>query len=138
MEDTIPLQQEQPVQETGPVYLFSVNTLLTEHEVLLQKEGNDRTLASKIASPIVSDLGEKLKEWARVGFPYMFLVSSFTFGIPNECSDGVKRTLDEYISFLTGHTIDENIQLLQSKLDGIAVHCEYTSPISFNLRVSKA
>jgi hypothetical protein len=145
MEESTPVQvvhEEpvtiQPVQETAPVYLFSVNTLLTEQEVLLQKEDADRSLANSIASPNVTELGTKLKEWARLGFPYLHTVLSFTFTLPYECSDGVKREIAEYIFFLTGKTLRENIDILQNKLEGIAVHCEYTSSNSFSLRVARA
>lgn len=123
---------------TGPTYLFSINNLLTEHELLLQQEERDRTLAKSIENPNVTELGLKLKEWAIAGFPHLFSILSFHFSLPVLCSDGVARTFAEYFVFLVGCSIGEQIAKLQDKLDGIELHCEYTGPTSVTLRVSRA
>jgi hypothetical protein len=122
---------------TGPTYLFSVNTLLTEKEQLLQQEERDRALANTISTPNVSELGVTLKQWAFAGFPYMYPILSFSFGMPTSCSDGISRTLVEYIEYLTGKSLIQHIQDLQSKLDGMSVHCEHTSEKSLTLRVAR-
>jgi hypothetical protein len=139
MEEPNTVTPEQMVTgSTAPTYLFSINNLLTEHELLLQQEERDRALAKTIESPNVAELGLKLKEWAIAGFPHLFPILSFHFSLPVLCSDGVARTFAEYFVYLAGCTISEQIQNLQSKLDGISVHCEYTGPTSLTLRVSKA
>lgn len=124
-------------EATSPTYLFSVNTLLSEHEQLLQQEQRDRALVDTIENPNVSELGAKLKQWAMEGFTYLYPVLFFSFSVPTVCSDGVTRTLAEYIQFLSGKELNTHIANLQSKLEGMTLHCEYTSSTSFHLRVSK-
>jgi hypothetical protein len=119
-------------------YLFDIDTLLTERETILQQESQDRALASTIETPNPGEFGEKLRQWAAIGFPDFFPTLSFTFGMPKMCSDGVSRPFYAYFQFLTGRTLTEQIEILQSKLKGIRVDCEYTSATSFVLRVSKA
>lgn len=118
-------------------YLFSVESLLTEQETARAQEARDRALAITIEFPNVDELGDKLRQWAGQDFPDLYVVSTYSFGIPKMCSDGVVRNFYDYFQFLMGCTITEQIQKLQDKLDGIRVDCEYIGTTTFNLRVSK-
>lgn len=138
MEESNPiLPVEEPVV-IQPTYLFSVNTLLSEHEQLLQQEDRDRALAKTIENPNLEELGRKLKDWAIAGFPDFYPVLSYSFSLPAVCSDGVSRNITEYLAFLTGQNVGQHIGMLDAKLEGISVQCEYTSASSFNLRVTKS
>lgn len=119
-------------------FLFSVDTLLTEQELCIQKENTDRALAQSIEQPNVVELGDKLKQWALAGFPNIFPVLYFSFNYPSICSDGITRSFADYFQYLVGCTLEEQIQKLESKLKGIKVQCEYTAPSSFTLRVTKS
>jgi hypothetical protein len=112
------------VPTTEPVYLFDVNTLVTEHDRLLQKEAEDRALANTVEFPDMTAFKAKLVEWAGKGFPPAYAVLSFTLNPPAVCSDGVSRDPIEYFVFLTGATLLEKAQAFSAKLKGMHVEHE--------------
>jgi hypothetical protein len=54
----------------------------------------------------------------------------YTVGVvpPETCSDGVKRSLSEYVTFLTEKTMPELIAGLQARLPDITVSFATTGP----------
>jgi hypothetical protein len=113
------------VPEPSP-YLFSVDTILSEYEILSQKEAADRTTLDTIEFPNTEDLRGKLLDWARRGFPDIFPIFSIVINPPTTCIDGVSRSLFGYIDYLMGITIAEKMNRLASKLGGMTVTCSYT------------
>lgn len=117
-------------------YLFDVNTLLTEHDLLLKKEAEDRALVNTIEFPDMILFKSKLVEWASIGFPPNYVVYSITLVPPPACSDGVVRNMVEYASYLGGVSLEERVLRLSNKLKGMRL--EFTSsPPNFMLNVFK-
>ena len=123
---------------TEPSFLFSVDTLLTEQEKLLQKESEDRTAVSIIDNPNLTELGVKLREWATRGFADAFAIFSVQVNPPEVCSDGVTRNFLQYIDFLCGEPVSARILRLQSKLQGMVITCSYSVGNDMTFHVSKA
>ena len=106
-------------------YLFDIDTLVTDHDRLLQKEAEDRAIASTVENPDPVALKAKLVEWASRGFPGAYPVFSVTLNPPAVCSDGVARDKHEYFTFLTGAPIWAKLTALSEKLKGM--HLEYSA-----------
>lgn len=118
MSDTIDI----PTTEQTTEYLFDVDALVSEHDLLLKKEAEDRALANTIEFPDTVAFKAKLMEWASNGFPRGHPVFSVTLSPPAVCSDGVTRNdFVEYAEFLCGTTILEMTTRFSSKLKGITI-----------------
>lgn len=107
--------------EEGPLYIATLDELLASRNTVLQKQAKDLQELGLIDSPDPTILRRKLFEWAEAGFPDAFPVYSINVVPPEVCSDGVQRTLYEYIQFLTGETIVDKMAKLEAKLQGIKV-----------------
>jgi len=115
---------EQMTEEgpTGPSPL-SIADLLADQSVLEAKEQEDGRLFAAIGTLTIKP---SLLQWARQGFPNAFCVHEIPVQIPSICSDGVTRSLADYIVFCSGKTIHEHVALLQSTLLDIVVQFSYT------------
>ena len=113
---------------TPPVinYLFDIDNLVSEHDILLQKEAADRAIVDTIEFPDTLALKAKLVEWANRGFADAFSIFSITIQPPVVCSDGVSRSLFEYIAFLAGMPIGDKMKRLSDKLKGMTIQCSYS------------
>jgi hypothetical protein len=120
----------------GPFYIITLNELVSSQEVLLKKEANDKIIADTIDNPNVVELRAKLLQWATLGFPDAFAVFSVTVTPPPVCSDGVTRSLYDYIQFCSGVSIADKLTSLQSKLQGIQVLNSYSGN-TITIHVSK-
>lgn len=120
MSETIEIPTEPPID-----YLFDVDTLVSEHDLLLKKEAEDRAIANTVEFPDTTALKAKLVEWASKGFPSGSPVFSVTLNPPAVCSDGVVRDKHEYFTFLAGAPIWEKLKAFSEKLKGM--HLEYSS-----------
>ena len=126
--------------ETGPTGPppppppLSIADLLADQSVLEAKEQDDKQLFDAIGS---LSLKPQLLQWARQGFPNAFCVYEIPVGVPSVCSDGVSRSLAEYIPYCSGRTIHEHVALLQEKLLDITVTFSYTGS-SIQIVVLKA
>ena len=107
-------------------YLFDIDALVTEHDRLLQKEADDRALVDTIEFPDTEMLRGKLVEWANNGFADGFAIFSITLDVPMICSDGVHRSLFEYIAYLAGVPVGDKMERLTTKLKGMYVQCSYS------------
>lgn len=106
--------------EPEPDFL-SIDDIVNDHANVLAKEGSDKTLLAQIATQHVSVLKPKLVEWLGAGKPNAFPLLSLNIQPPAKCSDGIHRSLPDYITFCSGKSIEEHVGLLQAKLSGINV-----------------
>lgn len=129
------MSEDVPVPEPAPpVFLFTLNDLLSEHDLLLKKEAEDRALVDTIEFPDTTNLKSKLIEWATAGFPDSFPIFSITVNPPGTCSDGVSRSLFDYVQFVSGVSIAEKMARLTAKLQGMYVLCSYSgNTITFHV-----
>ncbi len=123
--------ESEPIIETGtgptgfyaepePDFL-SLDDLMNSQEIVIVKEQADKALLDQIGSQHVSALKPKLVEWIGRGKPYAHPIMMLSIQPPAKCSDGVERSLSEYITFCSGKSIEEHVGLLQAKLTGIRV-----------------
>lgn len=100
--------------------------ILAAQEVLVQTEAMDRAILASIGQMSAEGLRSILIRWATAGFPNAYAIQDITVTPPPRCSDGVTRSLADYITFCSGKTIQEHVAVLQAMLPDIAVAYSYT------------
>jgi len=121
--ESLPLDPTHPdyVAPPPPPDVLTLSDLLNDQSVLVAKEQTDKALLDTIGAQMVSNLRPCLVEWVLKGRPSAFPLLSLDIQPPPCCSDGVSRSLDEYIQFCSGKSIAEHVALLQAKLPDITV-----------------
>ena len=104
-----------------PPDILTLDDLLADHDLVLAKEAADKSRLDSIWGQPVQALKPKLLEWVMKGKPDGFPILELMIVPPAACSDGVARSLSDYISFCSGKTIQEHVALLQAKLPDIQV-----------------
>ena len=107
--------------EPPPPDILTLDDLLADHDLVLAKEAADKSRLDSIWGQPVQALKPKLLEWVMKGKPDGFPILELMIVPPAACSDGVARSLSDYISFCSGKTIQEHVALLQAKLPDIQV-----------------
>ena len=108
-----------------PPDIISLDDLLSDIQVMTKKEDDDRILLESIGNLTTFELRPKLVEWALNNFNSLFEIHSITIHVPAICVDGATRDLRQYISYLTGKTLDEYIEVLNPKFVGMNVTYAY-------------
>ena len=122
-----------PTESTGPTGLMptapepepplAIEDLLNDVAVLQQKEAADKSALDAIGG---LSLRGKLVTWATLGFPNAWTVHEVAVVPPSQCSDGVSRSLADYIQFVSGKTLAEHVATLQTRVTGITVSYAWT------------
>jgi len=102
--------------------------ILAATEVVTQKEAQDRAALESIGSIPFEALRMTLIQWAKAGFPNAYTLYVVAITPPDVCSDGVKRGLGDYITFLTGKTMAELIAPLQARCPDFVLSYATTGP----------
>ena len=89
--------------------------ILAATELLEQKEAQDKTALESIGTLSFETLRTTLIQWGKAGFPNASPLYSVAITPPDTCSDGVKRSLSDYVTFVTGKTMAELIAPLQAR-----------------------
>jgi len=124
--------------DTGPTYLMTLEQLQQYHDTTLESEAADRASMNFIINPSTSGIQQNLIQWASAGFPSNYQVLSVALIRPTPCSDGKVRDMYEYISYLTGSTIDTLTTAFQSKFLGIRFSYILSANNCVNLHACKA
>ena len=111
-----------------PSYIITIDELKATQEALSHKESTDRSAVFRFVQPDSEELKRKLISWAASGLPDGFRLDSISIEPPSKCIDGQIRPKFEYVEYLLGTTLFERLQLLQSKLPGMAL--SYSLPDS--------
>lgn len=146
--DTIepPVPEETPitvVEPTPPVveepspYFITMDELLSSRDVMISRETSDRQSIQYIESPDPVMLKRKLIEWAAAGFPDAFPIFTVTISPPEVCSDGIVRSLYDYIRFVSGQNLADKMKVLEAKMKGISVVNSFSGSV-ITIHVSKA
>ena len=111
------------MEATGPAPEppLSIEDLLNEQVMKLQKEQADRQLLESISAQSAQALKPTLLQWAMRGFPAAYPIMSLPIQPPNVCADGEVRGLSDYISYVSGKTIEEHVCEMCCKLKGMVV-----------------
>lgn len=124
-----------PTEPTPPPTI-SLADILNATEIVLQKETADRNALNSIGSITFDTLKTSLIRWASIGFPNAYTIHEVPVSPPDVCSDGVKRSLADYIPYVSGKTIQEHVAGLQERVLDIDVSFAYTGS-SIPIVVSK-
>jgi hypothetical protein len=101
--------------------VLTMDDIMNDHGVILAKEQADRSLIESIGTTSVLSLKPKFVEWYSKGCPPCYPIFSITVVPPAQCSDGVSRSMQEYVEFCTGQPIPYHVSLFQAKLPDIQV-----------------
>lgn len=102
--------------------------ILNAAEVVAQKETQDKNALESIGTLPFDAMKTTLIQWAKAGFPNAYPIYVVSIAPPETCSDGVKRNLTEYVSFLTGKTMSELIAPLQARCPEFVISFATTGP----------
>lgn len=104
-----------------PPDILTLSEILNDHALVVAKEQADGDALRAIGTTSVLGLKPVFIEWASLGCPDNYPLLKVTVTPPSRCSDGVVRSLPEYIDFCSGTTLPALIGQLQAKLPDIRV-----------------
>lgn len=107
------------VTSIPPLDILSIDDLVNDNAMILVKEEQDKQSLLSIGVQSPQALRPTLLQWAKQGFPAAYPLLNISIHPPTLCSDGVARTLEEYIMFCSGKSLFEHVQTLQCKLTGM-------------------
>lgn len=105
---------------------ISLTDILNATEVVTQREAADKTALDGISTITFETLRASLVRWAGAGFPNAYTVYEVPISPPETCSDGAKRSLADYIVYVSGKTIQDHVAALQERVVDMAVSFAYT------------
>jgi hypothetical protein len=108
-----PLVAPPPPPPPSPITL---DDILNATQVVAQKELADKARLDAIGGISIEFLRNALIQWGALGFPNAYVIWELTIAPPPVCSDGVVRTLNDYIPFCSGKTLSEHTAVLQAKV----------------------
>lgn len=101
--------------------VLTMADILGSHSVLVAKEQADGDAIRSFGTVSVVGLKPVFIEWASKGFPDNYPLLTVQVVPPPVCSDGVARSLPDYIEYCSGTSLAHQIGLLQAKLPDIRV-----------------
>ncbi len=116
----------EPEPAPVPDYIATLDELLSSTEATAKKESDDRVLVQQISNPNPTSLRVKLLEWAGAGFPDAYEILSITLVPPRVCTDGQSRTRFEYMNYLLGMQLGDQLRIVEQKLPGMLL--SYSTP----------
>lgn len=108
-----------PAPETFEV--IRLNDILATSDIVRKKEADDAQLFAQLATPNMGDLRNRVIAWGVGGFNGTCLLMEFRVTPPPLCSDGVARTLWDYIQFVSGKTIADHMAILNQRVPDFRV-----------------
>jgi hypothetical protein len=108
-----------------PLPNISLADVLNASEVLQQKEAADKIALGQIATVSFDSIKTTLVSWAISGFKNSCVILEVPMVAPEKCLDGVKRSLDDYITYVSGKTIREHVAALQTRMPDFSVSYAY-------------
>ena len=101
--------------------VLTMADILGDHSMVVAKEQADGDAIRSIGTTSVLGLKPVFVEWASKGFPDNYPLLTIQVSPPSICSDGVVRSLPDYIVYCAGNPLSHYIDLLQAKLPDIRV-----------------
>jgi hypothetical protein len=130
--------ETQPQETVNVPDVITLEDIQNEQTVLLQNETNFKDfLTQNILNVSLATIRPRLIHWARLNYPYGYTIISVPFSVPQSCSDGVHRSLREYIEFCLGTSIDDMITALSQKITGVILSVRVSQSL-FEIIVIKA
>jgi hypothetical protein len=116
----------EPEPAPVPDYIATLDELLSSTEATAKKESDDRSVVRQISEPNAMALRTKLLEWASLGFPDAYEILSITLVPPRVCTDGQVRTKFDYLTYLLGMQLGDQLRIVEQKLPGMLL--SYSTP----------
>ena len=115
-----------------------MDDLLQAQSTAQQQEDTDRAGLRPFICPTLppADFSTPLSRWANAGFQSPFTIFSVQFTPPAVCSDGVSRTPYDYICFLLGQSVNDQLDSFKTNFQGFAIAC-MVSDTTLSIQVSK-
>jgi hypothetical protein len=126
-----------PTPLPPPSPIATIDELTQSHNAIVKKENKDKASLTQIANPNRISIRAALISWTSRGFPANFVILSIPISQPNICSDGIQRSIEDYISYLLGNSIHDELTKLQPQLVGITLSYSITNN-NLNIQVSNA
>jgi hypothetical protein len=104
-----------------PPDILTLSEILSDHSLLVAKEQADGDALRSIGTTSVLGIKPLFVEWVSKGYPDNYPLLKVEITPPPVCSDGVVRSLPDYIDFCAGTTLPALIGQLQAKLPDIRV-----------------
>jgi hypothetical protein len=105
----------------APPPTISLLDITTAIDVVRVTELEDKARLEAIGTLSFESLKASLIQWALAGYPNAQVIHSVFISPPSVCSDGVSRTLGDYVLFCSGKMIHEHVQVLQDRVTDITV-----------------
>ncbi len=117
-----------PVGSSVPAspYVIRISDILSTIQADRARELQDKAKFDGIAALPYTVVRATLAQWAALGFPNAYTMYEIPITVPPLCSDGSARTLDQYIAFCSGKSIQEHVALLQERMPDISVGFVFT------------
>lgn len=126
MSESTPISLSDLPSVPAPPPPINIDDLLNDVAVLQQKEAVDKATLESISGISSDELRQKLVTWATQGFSNAWTLLEISVVPPAQCSDGVARGLEAYISFVSGKTLAEHVAALQARMSGITTSFAWT------------
>ena len=108
------------MEETNKLDVISINDLLNEKTIILQKEEADVNRLNAFFAPTMDSLRAALLIWASKGFPPVEKLATLNLDPAPICSDGQIRTLPYYIEYILKDSITNKLNGLNAKTQGMS------------------
>jgi hypothetical protein len=116
--------------------LITLEELTNTIDVIKQKEATDKSLLLSAFDVDLNMLRDALMKWATAGFPYVYCLFTIDVSPPPKCSDGITRSVYDYIGYVTETSVTELMQRISQKTTGIEFS-QNTDSDHFRIYVSK-
>lgn len=117
--------------------VIDISELLASHAVVQAQEVTDRSTLSVLLNETRETLRPQLFEWAAKGFPSIYVIQQFTVTPPSICSDGVARSVYDYVVYLLGQEMGPTIAAIQAVCAGIQISYSFSGN-TLRIHASKA
>jgi hypothetical protein len=118
--------------------ILSIDEILSTAEVIRSREESDRTVLQQLTNVDTLDLKNRLLIWGSLGCPTAHTLYTLQLNYLDRCSDGVSRTVLEYISYLNPtFSIVDTLAALEMRLPGMNLSYSYTTTYALCIHVSK-
>jgi hypothetical protein len=123
---------------TAPAPLVvDIEELLNSYGAVQVKEAADRVTLSMLLNENRDTLRPQMFVWAAQGFPSTYVIQQFTVSPPAICSDGVARSVYDYVVYLLGKDMGEIIASIQALCAGVQISYSFLGS-TLRIHVSKA
>jgi hypothetical protein len=104
-----------------PQFVVNIDELLASHGAVTTQEAADKLVLTPLLNETRETLRPQMFEWAAKGFPPIYVVQQFTVSPPAVCSDGVARSVYDYVVYLLGQEMGPTIAAVQAMCVGVQI-----------------